>query len=76
MKQVVRSFLLMAVAGMLAASPVLAKTPMKHKPVTCKQIQEAIKSGKSAEDVAKELKVSAARVKHCTQPAKPAAKKH
>ena len=72
MKQLVRGFLMLAAVSTLAASPVLAKSPMKHKAATCKQIQAAIASGKSADAVQKELKVSAARVKHCTA----AAKKH
>jgi DNA-binding NarL/FixJ family response regulator len=39
-----------------------AKTPR----VTCKQIQDALQSGKTAAEVAKELKVSEARVKRCS----------
>jgi len=60
----------------LAAFPAAAKkTP--HKGATCQQVKDALASGKSAADAAKELNVSEARVKSCTTTAsKPAKKTH
>ena len=60
----------------LAVSPADAKT--RHHRVSCKQIKDAIAAGKSEEDVAKDLKVSATTVKHCTAQttAKAATPKH
>ena len=52
--------------AVLVGSPALAA----HKrPSVSKQIKDAIAAGKSEEDVQKDLKVSAARVKSCTAPA-------
>jgi hypothetical protein len=63
-----------AVAGLVIASPVLAKTAKSGTPkVTCKQINAAVASGKSADDVATELNVSPERVKSCGTPS---AKQH
>jgi hypothetical protein len=45
----------------LATSPALAAK--KSHTVSCKQIKEALDSGKSAEDVAKDMKVKESRVK-------------
>ena len=42
-----------------------------HKPahgVSCKEIKDAMTAGKTAEDVEKDMKVSASRVKSCTAP--------
>ena len=62
------------VLAALVASPALAhKRPARHG-VTCKQIKEAVAAGKTTEDVAKDLKVTGARVKACTAPA-PAVKR-
>jgi hypothetical protein len=63
-------------AGLLVAAPVSAakRHAARHAGPTCKQIKDAIASGKSADDVAKDMKVSATRVKNCTEPA-PHAKK-
>ena len=47
----------------LAASPALAAKKSTHHTVTCKQIKDALDSGKSAEDVAKDMKVKESRVK-------------
>ena len=55
-------------AAVLAGTPALAA---KRHTVSCKAIKDAIASGKSADDVAKELKTSATRVKNCTAPATP-----
>lgn len=55
--------------GALLVSPAVAKHAARHSGVTCKQIKDAIAAGKSADDVAKDMKVSAARVKACTAPA-------
>jgi hypothetical protein len=38
-----------------------------HKSSPCTRIRQELKAGKSAEDVAKDLKVSSATVKSCTQ---------
>ena len=56
----------LAVAA-LAGSPAIAAKKGAHGP-TCKQIKDAIASGKTADDVAKDMNVSAARVKSCTAP--------
>jgi len=56
------------VIGSLLASPAVARKRAARHTVSCKQIKEAVASGKSAEDVAKEMKVSEARVKACTAP--------
>jgi len=53
----------------LGATPAVAKTPKRriHSPkVSCTEIRDAITSGKSADQVAKDLKVSETRVKSCT----------
>jgi len=61
--------------GVVPAGATTAKHKAHTPRVSCKQIKDAIASGKSAEDVAKELKVSAGRVKSCTtEVAKPAKK--
>ena len=36
--------------------------------VSCKEIKDAMAAGKSADDVAKDLNVTSARVKACTAP--------
>ena len=61
---------LIAAASMIGSPALAAKRPARHT-VTCKQIKSAIDSGKSADDVAKDMNVSAARVKSCTAPAAP-----
>ena len=55
------------IALAFAAAPASA-TKAKHTQhhVTCKQIKDAIDSGKSSEDVQKDLHVTSARVKSCT----------
>jgi len=55
------------VVALVVGTPALAT----HKPahtVSCKQIKDALASGKTTEDVEKDMKVSAARVKSCTAP--------
>ena len=76
MKRTSVGLLALLAAGLLVAAPVSAATrrAARHAGPTCKQIKDAIASGKSADDVAKEMKVSATRVKNCTEPA-PHAKK-
>lgn len=55
-----------AVAGLLIGTPAIAKTAKGGTPkVTCKQINAAKAGGKSDEDVATELNVTAERVKSC-----------
>jgi hypothetical protein len=53
-------------ATALIAAPVGAKT--RHAS-PCRRIQDALAAGKTASQVSKELKVSAATVKRCTPPA-------
>ncbi len=53
----------------LVASPALA-TKKKASGPTCAQIKDAMKSGKTAEEVEKDLNTTAAKVKNCTAPAK------
>ena len=63
----------MAVAAVAMAMFVGSPSSAAHKKtskttVSCKQIKDAIAAGKSEEDVQKDLKVSATRVKNCTAP--------
>ena len=53
----------------LVTSPALAAKKKATGP-TCAQIKDAMKSGKTSEEVQKDLNVTAARVKGCTAPAK------
>jgi len=53
--------------AMLAASVAVAQMPAASPKVSCDEIQKALSSGKSENDVAKELKVSVARVKECAK---------
>ena len=63
-------------AGVLVGSPALAAKKKAHHPaVPCSKIKDAIASGKSAEDVQKEMNVSAERVKSCTAAPKSGSKK-
>jgi len=73
-KRIGSGLLALIAAASLVGSPALATKRPAHHTVTCKQIKDALDSGKSADDVAKDLKVSAARVKGvetkgCTAPA-------
>ncbi len=69
MKRIGPGLLALIAAASLVGSPALAtKRPARHT-VTCKQIKDALDSGKSADDVARDLKVTGARVKSCTTPA-------
>jgi hypothetical protein len=54
--------------GALVASPALAHK--KKAAVSCKDIKAAIGAGKTADEVAKDLKTTPARVKSCTAPPK------
>jgi hypothetical protein len=67
-KRIGTGLLALIAAASLAGSPALAAKRAARHTVTCKQIKDALDSGKSADDVAKDLKVSAARVKSCTTP--------
>ena len=62
------SALLMAVLAMavLVASPATATKKKAKHTVSCQQIKDAIAGGKSAEEVAKDLKTTDAHVKSCT----------
>ena len=51
----------------LVSSPALA-TKKKAPSVSCKQVKDAMASGKTAEEVEKDLNVSASKVKSCTTP--------
>ena len=51
----------------LVTSPAIA-AKKKAPAVSCKQIKDAMASGKTAEEVQKDLNVSASRVKSCTTP--------
>jgi len=51
----------------LVGSPALA-AKKKAPSVSCKQIKDAMTAGKTAEEVEKDLNVSASRVKSCTTP--------
>jgi hypothetical protein len=63
-------------AAVLVGSPALAAHKRAHHPVVpCAKIKDAIAAGKTAEDVEKDLNVSAARVKSCTAPSKSSSKK-
>jgi hypothetical protein len=64
-------------AAVLVGSPALAAKKKAHHPaVPCSKIKDAIAAGKSAEDVQKEMNVSAERVKSCTEaPSKSGSKK-
>jgi hypothetical protein len=64
-----------AIAGLLVGAPAFAKSGKNGPPkVSCKQINAAMTSGKTADDVATDLKVSPERVKSCGS--HPAAKHH
>ena len=56
----------LAVAA-LAGSPALAAKKAAHGP-SCKEIKDAVASGKTADEVAKDMNVSASKVKSCTAP--------
>jgi hypothetical protein len=62
-------------AAVLVGSPALAARKGAHHAVPCSKIKDAIAAGKTPEDVAKEMNVSAARVKSCTAPPKSSGKK-
>jgi hypothetical protein len=63
-------------AAVLVGSPALAAHKAHHSTASCTKIKEAMAGGKTAEDVQKEMKVSAETVKHCTAaPSKSSGKK-
>ena len=66
------SVLLMAVLAttVFVVAPATAKKKAAKHSVSCKQINEAIAGGKSAEEVAKDLKTTDAHVKSCATPTK------
>ena len=55
-------------AAVLVGSPA-AHAKKAHHGVPCKEIKDAVASGKSEEDVAKDMKTSVDHVKSCTNPA-------
>jgi len=70
MKRVIITAIAAVTMFAVAGAPAFAAATTKHTRhhVSCKQIKDAIDSGKSSEDVQKELHVTAARVKACTTP--------
>ena len=76
MKRTGLALISLLAAAVLVGSPALAAHKgAHHATVPCSKIKDAIAGGKSAEDVAKEMNVSAARVKSCTAPPKSSGKK-
>lgn len=76
MKRMIVMAMSLVAATMLVVSPVAAKKHgAKHTGPTCKQIKEAMAGGKSADDVQKDMHVTAGRVKDCTAAPKHRAKK-
>jgi len=66
------------VLGCLLAATVLvgsAAAAHRRHVVPCSKIKDAIAAGKTAEDVEKDMNVSAARVKNCTAAPKSSSKK-
>ena len=67
MKRIGLALVSLLAAAVLVGSPALAAHKRAHHPaVPCAKIKDAIAAGKTAEDVEKDLNVSAARVKSCT----------
>ena len=62
-------------AGSLVATPALAKHKGGKPAVSCKEIKDAIASGKTEDDVVKDLKTTSSHVKSCTAPPKKHAEK-
>lgn len=69
MKRIALGVFSVIAAASLVGSPALATKHAVRHTTSCKEIKEAVDSGKSADEVAKDMKVSAARVKSCTTPA-------
>ena len=64
MKRIGTGILVAIASASLIASPAFAATKHStHHTISCKQIKDALDSGKSADDVAKEMKVKESRVK-------------
>ena len=57
-------------AALIIGAPAQAKHKAASSAVSCQQVRDALASGKSPEDVAKDLKTTDARVKACTAPPK------
>jgi hypothetical protein len=57
---------LLATAALVGA-PAQAAHKKTHT-VSCKEIKDAMAAGKTADDIEKDMKVSASRVKSCTTP--------
>ena len=73
MKQIGLALVSLLATAVLVGSPALAAH--KRHVVPCAKIKDAIAAGKTADDVEKELNVSAARVKSCTAAPSKASKK-
>jgi hypothetical protein len=54
------------ILALLGAALLSSPAAMAASKVTCKQIRHEMKAGKSQDEIAKQFKVSAARVKDCT----------
>ena len=68
MKRIGLALVSLLATAVLVGSPALAAH--KRHVVPCAKIKDAIAAGKTAEDVEKDMNVSAARVKSCTAPSK------
>jgi len=67
---------LLATAALVGSPALAAHKGAHHATVSCAKIKEAMAAGKTAEDIEKEMKVTAATVKRCTAaPAKSGSKK-
>ena len=76
MKRIELALVSLLATAVLVGSPALAAHRRAHHPaVPCAKIKDAIAAGKTADDVEKELNVSAARVKSCTAAPSKASKK-
>jgi hypothetical protein len=69
------AILSLLVAAALVAAPAVHAKKQAHHGVSCKQIKDAMASGKSADDVVKDMKTTQAHVKSCTTPTQHHAKK-
>ena len=68
MKRVMTTAVVAVALLAFAGAPASAATKHTRHHTTCKQIKEAIDGGKAAEDVEKDMHVTAAYVKKCTTP--------
>jgi hypothetical protein len=69
MKTIIALASVLAIVALGSGPAAAAKHRTRHT-VSCQQIKDALASGKSEEDVEKDLHVTEARMKQCTAPAK------